>query len=184
MIVENVNGLIAPANPMSVEVFNDYRAEFKAANDKGMAFCFGVDASYDYTAADTILSVRNNSNLYDLVITRFQIRGSTETDVQVHHPTATFTNAGTAGTAIALNTKMRGDFEPPVNVTRDETGNTQGDVIALMRISADTIYDLNLLENPVILGQDDAVGVDFVTDGTEAYAIAFGYFRPKLTPAG
>jgi len=147
--------------------------EAHAAALAGLAFTW-ANATYDYDAADTILLVRNESRDYDLVITDIWYWSDTETEVDVQCPTATFTIAGTAVTGV--NTNRKSSIVAPVTAKCDETGNVKGVIVYALRAAADREYHYDT-RGMLILGNDQAVGVDYVTAGAEAHVTIAGYFK-------
>lgn len=154
----------------------DVRSEFqRISEDKGEAFIW-TNETYDYAAADTILLVRNDRTDKKLYIEKIALHGDTQTEVEIHVPTASFTIAGTAVVGECLNRAMDKDATVYATAKADETGNTQGDVIERVRIKADTDYPVNF-DGALILDSNKSVGVDYVTDGAEAHVSIWGYFK-------
>lgn len=132
------------------------------------------NVSYDYSAGDTILLVRNDNADKSLIINKIYINGSTATEVVIHSPTATFTIAGTTVTGNNLNRKS--GKVALATAKANETGNTQGVVIWRGYIETGVAPLLLDLDDSIILGYDQSIGVDFVTDGTAARVNIIGYF--------
>ena len=146
------------------------------SKEKGQAYIWTGD-TYNYDAADTILLLRNDATDKNLIITDIWIRGDTETDADIHFTSgAAFTPTGTAVTGVNLNRNSTNTAE--ATCIRDETANTQGNVFLALRISADTEYHVDT-KGMVILGYHNSIGVDFVTDGGEAYVSIAGYYEDK-----
>jgi hypothetical protein len=141
------------------------------AREKGLSFSWS-NVDYNYSAADTILAVENNSPTRKLYITKILAGGNTASVVIVHVPTSNVTMAGTAVTGVCLNQANKEVAE--ATGIADETGNTQGNVVARGRIAA--AGNSLELECPVILAQDQMIGVDFVTVGGAASVTIFGFF--------
>ena len=154
----------------------DRRSEFeRVSEDSGEVFIWTCE-TYDYAAADTILLVRNDRTDKDLHILKVVLHGDTETEVEIHVPTVAFTIAGTAVVGEALNRSLDRDATTYATAKANETGNTQGDVIERKRIKADTDMEVNL-DGAVILGSNQAIGIDYVTIGAEAHVSIWGYFK-------
>jgi len=152
----------------------DARSEWLNAVRNGDAYIW-ANETYNYDAADTIISVRNDHSTKNLHIEKIKLHGDTETEVEIHVPNTTFTPTGTAIVGENLNRTIQRTAE--ATAIGDETGQaTQGDVIERVRIKADTDYIIDF-GGAFILGHDDSVGVDFVTVGAEAHISIWGYFK-------
>ena len=152
----------------------DSKSEFLHASEKGDAYIW-TNETYNYDAADTILSVRNDHSSMNLHITKIRLHGDTETEVEVHVPNTTYTPTGTAVVGENLNRITRKTAE--ATAICDETGQaTQGDVVERVRIKANTDYIIEL-DGALVLGHDQAVAVDYVTDGAEAHVSIWGYYK-------
>lgn len=168
----------ASGETMEVDTDNrllvDARSEWLNAVRNGDAYIWTAE-TYDYDTADTIISVRNDHSTKNLHITKVKLHGDTETEVEIHVPNTTFTPTGTALVGENLNRTIQRTAEATAKV--DETGQaTQGDVIERVRIKADTDYEVDF-GGALILGHDDAVAVDYATDGGEAHISIWGYFK-------
>jgi hypothetical protein len=145
----------------------------------GNAFSWNA-ISADLTAADTALLVRNDSGTKYLVIEKLYIYSDVATAVDVHLVTTSFTAAGTVVTAVALNKSKSATAD--ATAYADETGNTQGDIIVTLHTQELTTaqqgfdYDFN---GAVILGDDQAIGVDIVADSAGFECSILGYFIDK-----
>jgi len=172
-------GNVAEVNErQQLGVFASVEEEFKYFSEKyGEAFIW-TNETYDYAAADTILLVRNDRQDKNLHIYKICLHGDTETEVEIHVPTATFTIAGTAVVGQALNRAIDKDATTYATAKATETGNTQGDVIERRRIKADTDMKVKPV-GALILGYLQALGVDYVTVGAEAHVSIWGYFKDK-----
>ena len=149
----------------------DARSDFQKASDKGYAFTWSME-TYDTVAADTILAVRNDHSTMKLHITTIEILQDSTTEVEIHVPTAAYTSAGTSVVGACLNRSVNKTAEATAHCK--ETGNTQGTVVKRVGIKTDPItIDMTGL----ILGFDQAVGVDFVTGGDFCYMCITGYFK-------
>ena len=154
----------------------DRRSEFERISEEtGEAFIW-TNETYDYAAADTILLVRNDHASKKLHIHKIMLHGDTETEVEIHVPTATFTIAGTAVVGEALNRLLDRASTTYATAKANETGNTQGDVVERVRIKVDTDYKVKF-DGALILAAEQAVGVDFVTVGAEAHISIWGYYK-------
>jgi hypothetical protein len=148
--------------------------EFKRISEEDGEAYIWTNETYDYAAADTILLVRNDHQTKNLHIWKIHLHGDTETEVEVHVPTATFTIAGTAVVGEPLNRSI--DNTAQATAKADETGNTQGDVVERRRIKANIDDDVDFV-GALVLKYNQAIGVDYVTDGAEAHVSIWGYFK-------
>jgi hypothetical protein len=159
-----------------LRAFATVEEEFKFISENfGEAFVW-TNETYDYEAADTVLLVRNDLSSKKLHIWKILLHGDTETEVEVHVPTASFTIAGTAVVGQGLNRSLDKDATAYATAKCKETGNTQGDVVERRRIKADTDMEVDMA-GALILGANQAVGVDYVTDGGEAHVSIWGYYK-------
>ena len=143
------------------------------AEDHGDAFSWS-NATYDYDAADTILLVQNNDDNKLLFITDVWVYGDTASVITIHCPEGV-TPTGTAVTAVSLNRSNRAT--PNATAKGDETGNTQGNIVVNTAIHAALEGKHIDLYGAVILGYNDSIGVDYVTNGTAAWVTIWGFFK-------
>jgi len=136
--------------------------------------------SADIDAADTALAVRNDSNTKYLVIEKLYVWSDVATAVDVHLITADYTSAGTAVTGVCLNKASPTVADATAHA--DETGNTQGDIIITLHsneLATDQFaidYDF---KGSVILGDNQAIGVDLVANSGAFECTIIGYFIDK-----
>lgn len=151
--------------------------EFDYVSDHtGEAFIWTIE-TYDYAAADTLLSVRNVHATKQLHIEKVHLHGDTETEVEIHVVSAAFTPTGTAVVGQGLNRTRDIDATAYATAIADETGAaTQGDVIERRRIKADTDMDISF-DGALVLNTNKAIGIDYVTDGAEAHVSIWGYYK-------
>lgn len=153
------------------------KSAFDKAIEDGDAYSW-ANATYDYAASDTILGVQNNSDVRDLHIEKIWLTGDTATEFIVH----TSSGATMAGTAVVgVNLNRASSNVAPATAIGDETGNGQAAAsysgrIVTGRIAADGIAEINL-GGALVLPEGWNVGVDFVTDGTGANVVIWGYFK-------
>ncbi|KKK86674.1 hypothetical protein LCGC14_2760890 [marine sediment metagenome] len=170
-------------NPADVSKFDQLlvsamtESEFEFISEKtGEAFIWTIE-TYNYTAADTILSVRNIHATKKLHIDRIILHGDTETEVEIHVPTTDYTPTGTVVVGQGLNRTFDVDATAYATAIADETGQaTQGDVIERRRIKADTDMVVNF-KGAFILPNKKAVAVDYVTVGAEAHISIWGFYK-------
>jgi len=149
----------------------------------GLAYSWS-NATYDYTAADTILAVQNDSTTQKLHIDQIWCHGDTTTRVIVHATSENgFTMAGAAGvTGVNLN---RAGTPATASATAfaHESGNTQGNIFWAGSIPADNATPV-AIGLGIILGVDDGSGeaggviaVDFTDVGGEALVTIIGHYE-------
>ncbi|KKM61545.1 hypothetical protein LCGC14_1530680 [marine sediment metagenome] len=142
----------------------------------GEAFIWTIE-TYNYDAADTILSVRNIHATKKLHIEKVFLHGDTETEVEIHVPTSDYTPTGTAVVGQGLNRSRDVDASAYATAIADETGQaTQGDVVERRRIKADTDMQVNF-DGAFILANKQAIAIDYVTVGGEAHISIWGFFK-------
>ena len=133
------------------------------------------NVTYDPDAADTIILVQNTHATKDLYISQIHFSSDTASEVIVHLTNgATFTPTGTAIVATNLNNNIGGI--PFGTAVGDETANTQGNIIFHTKVLANVPnqFDMN---NAVVLGNNQSIGVDLVAAATAAYATIWGYYK-------
>ena len=131
------------------------------------------NATYDYDAADTILLVKNTSTDNDLVIEDMHVGGDTETEVIIHCPTCS-TPTGTAVTGVNLNRKSNKTADATAKA--DETTNSQANVIKKILINGNNSEFIDF-KGAIVLGLNDCIAVDFVTNGGACYVTIRGYYH-------
>jgi hypothetical protein len=146
------------------------------SEDDGLAFSW-ASGTYDPDAGDTILLVKNTSATKTLRISKIWVSSDTETRVVVHCPTADVTVAGTTITGANLNRTSSNVAE--ATAARDETGNSQGDILWSGEVQATSGVQLIEFSGSVILGTNDSIGVDFVSATTAGDVVVFGHYRDK-----
>jgi hypothetical protein len=142
------------------------------ANERAYSW---VNATYDYTAGDTILLVKNTSTTEDLLIDSITVAGDTETEVVIHCPTCA-TPTGTAVTGVNMNRKSNKTADATAKAT--ESTNSQANIIARILIDGNSseFYNLN---GSVVLGLNDCIAVDFTTNGGACYVTINGYYHTE-----
>ena len=174
-------------NTYTAEVNSDERLLTKAvtvsaiheASLKGKAFAWNA-ISADVAAAATALAVRNDSTTEYLVIEKLYVWSDVPTGVDVHLITATYTSAGTAVTGVCLN-KAKATVAT-ATAHANETGNTQGNIILTIQtneLTGDQKAQQFDFAGSVILGQNQAIGVDIVADSAAFECTIIGYYIEK-----
>ena len=152
--------------------------EWEQALADGRAYSWS-NATYDYTAVDTVLAVENNSATHDLKIKRIFITGSTATQFVVHTSTGT-TIAGTAVTGVNMN--RNSGSAATATAVATETGNTQSTAylgkLICGRFANNGLVDIPV-DGAIVLPNDTNIGIDLTTDGTAANCTIWGYFVPR-----
>ena len=148
----------------------------------GLAFSWS-NVTYNYTAADTILAVQNDSTTQKLHIDQIWCHGDTTTRVIVHATSENgFTMAGTSVTGVNLN-RVGTPATASATAFGDETGNTQGNIFWAGSIPADNATPV-AIGLGIILDVDDGTGVtggviavDFTDVGGEALVTIIGHYE-------
>ncbi len=152
----------------------DARSDFQRASDAGNAYSWTIE-TYDFTAADTILAVRNDNSAKKLHIEKIKLQSNAgSSEIEIHTPTASYTSAGTTVTGVCLNRSINKTAEATGHAT--ETGNTQGTVVERFELFGDTPVTIEF-GGTYVLGYDQAACVDCVTGGDTVYCTIIGYFK-------
>lgn len=147
--------------------------EMHAASEDGDAYAWASE-TYDPAAADTILLVKNTGNP-NLHIEFVYLSTDVDTVATIHLPTTEVTPTGTAITGTNFNTGSSNVAE--ASAIRDETNNTQGNVIWSGEIyAASGPYRVDL-QGALILAKNKSVGVDYVADVAACDVTIFGFFN-------
>ena len=145
-----------------------------ASDEDELAFVW-VSTTYNYCAADTILLVQNTSSTLDLFIHKATWHGDTASTITFHTTDGTtLTPAGTVITGINLNRKS--GKSAAADARRDETANTQGNVIGSFKVEVNKWDDWDF-DDTVILGNGDSLAADIVTDGGAAVVAFYGFYK-------
>lgn len=147
--------------------------EFISKN-KEKAFIW-VSGTYDPAANDTILLIKNTSSTEDLHIDGIWLSTDTETRVIIHLPTTDVTVAGT--TITGTNLKASSSNVAEASAARDETGNTQGNIIWSGEIQATGAPYFIDLSGALILGKNNSIGVDYVADVAACDVTISGHYQ-------
>jgi len=148
----------------------------------GLAYSWS-NATYNYTAADTILAVQNDSTTQKLHIDQIWCHGDTTTRVIVHATSEDgFTMAGAAGVT-GVNLNRSSSNTASATAFAHESGNTQGNIFWAGSIPADNATPV-AIGLGIILGVDDGSGeaggvvaVDFTDVGGEALVTIIGHYE-------
>jgi hypothetical protein len=136
---------------------------FESASEEGKAYNWSSDL-VDIDANDTVLLVKNTSDI-DLHIESISIaNGSVASEYTVHIPTTEVTVTGTTVTGTNLNTASSNVAD--ATAASDETNNTQGNVVFTRFMAVDSNEKINTAG--LILGKNKSVAVDVVADTSES----------------
>jgi uncharacterized protein YjbI with pentapeptide repeats len=160
-------------NQLSTFSITETEFEF-VSKEKGLAFSW-ASGTYDPDAGDTVLLVKNTSSTKNLHIDTITISTDTETRAVIHVPTADVTVAGTTITGVNLNLTNSNVAE--ASAARDETGNTQGNVVWSGEVQANSDPFLVDFAGALILGANNSVGVDFVSATTACDVTITGHYQ-------
>ena len=133
------------------------------------------NVSYNYTAGDTVLLLKNTDNSKNLIIDGIQLSGDTETKVVLHCPECT-TPTGTAVTGVNWN--RTSSLTADANSKANESTNTQANIIGIFRIDGNNSSFVPM-DGGLVLGLNDCIAIDFMTDGGEANVSVRGYYHTK-----
>jgi len=134
--------------------------------------------SYNSGAGDTILWLKNTSTTKNLIIEKIVLSSDTTTHFIVHFPSETATPAGTAVTGVNLNRSSNNTADAVAY--GDETGNTQGDVMA-QGIILNNTPAIMPIDGSIVLGVGDEVAVDFDSATTALGMVTIrGYYHEVL----
>lgn len=129
--------------------------------------------AYNYTGADTILWLRNDSTTLNLIIDRILIASDTATRVILHFP-ANLAPSGTVVRGINLNRKS--NLVADASCYGNEINNVQANIFANALIPANVPAILPA-EGSIVLGYLDCVAIDFVTTGTLGMVTFRAYYH-------
>lgn len=157
------------------------RSEWEDAVEAGDAYSW-ANATYNYTAADTVLAVQNDSPTRDLVITKIIATGDAATELVVH-TSSSVAMAGTAVTGVNLNRSS--SKVAPATAKADETGNGQAAAsysgkVLTGRFAANGQLEFNV-DGAIVIPQGWNIGADYITVGAACNMVILGYFRDRPT---
>ncbi len=149
---------------------------FEKHSRGGRSFVW-FNATYNMTAADTILAVRNTSPTRNLHISKITLNSDTVQQAVVHVTAGSAALAGTLVTGVNMN--FTSGVVAEADARADETTNSaQGTVVAREELVAAQQKTIEL-EGALILGTNDAIGVDYPTDAAICHVCIYGYFELK-----
>jgi hypothetical protein len=169
------NGSAQVNEDLQLSTFSINETEFEfVSKEKGLAFIWS-SGTYDAAAGDTILLIKNTSTTNNLHIDGVWLSSDTETRVVIHIPTSDVTVAGTTITGTNLNTSSSNVAE--ASAARDETGNSQGNIIWSGEIQAAGDPYFIDFSGALILGVNKSIGVDYVADVAGCDVIISGHYQ-------
>ncbi len=158
---------------LTVASVNQTEFEF-VSKEKELAFSWS-SGTYDAAANDTILLIKNTSRTNNLHIDGIWLSTDTETRVVVHVPTTEVTVTGTTITGVNLNTGSANVAE--ASAARDETNNSQGNIIWSGEIQATGEPYFIDFAGALILGTNSSIGVDYVADVAACDVTITGHYQ-------
>ena len=141
--------------------------------------------SADINAGDTALLVSNTSDAENLVISRAYLWADTACQIKVHVPVAAV-YTGTAVVGVNLNRNFANNA--PAVAYADESAsmfaaaNVIETVYSYLAVNAQVTTSVGIpidFLDAVILGEDDAIAVDLITENAAFEVTIVGYFIPK-----
>ena len=143
------------------------------SKERGQAYVW-ASGTYDPGAGDTILLLKNTGDK-GLHIAMIWLSSDVDTRVVVHLPTTEVTPTGTTITGVNMNTGSSNVAE--ATAIRDETNNTQGDIVWSGEIQAAGDPFAIDLEDALSLAKNKSLGVDFVADAAACDVTFMGHFE-------
>lgn len=166
--VDNLNRLVAMGIIKSEEAF--------ISENDGESYVWKA-AGADIDAADTALSVTNDSKTKKLYITKVYIWVDVATAIDFHLPTYV-TPAGTAITGISLNRSK--DQTADATAKGDETAMSQANVILTVHSGEEATSQKGQwidFDGKLILGYHDTLAIDIESEPGDYECSIFGYFK-------
>ncbi len=161
-------------------------SEWDVALKAGLAFSWS-NATYDYTAIDTVLYIQNNSDVYDLKIKKIVMTAKAATQFIVHSSQGNTIGAGAQGASIIGVNLNRGSAQLATSLATarsDEEGNTQSTAylgkLLTGLLAAGLIATIDV-DGAIVLPNDHDIGIDLTTaGGTDTVnCTIWGFFVPR-----
>jgi len=180
MLIEDGKGSGSKLGVKDGEVLVTTRSAIQKATLRGDAYAWNT-VSYDITAADTILTVRNTSYDRLLVIHRLymytDVPGSYDIHIQTVATAFTQTN-GAVVVGVNLNTSSNNVAEAGA-ISDEEAIAAQGSII-LTLMSNEVATDQHPIDFPtndaIILGTNGRIAVDAAAEAAACECTIVGYF--------
>ena len=138
----------------------------------GLSFSWS-NLTYDYSAGDTILMVKNTHPTLQLRINKVIVSSDVNTQVIVHRPVVV-TPTGTDVIGVILNGSY--NITASAIAKANESTNSIANILCSGRILANTCSDIDF-SGCLIVDQNQSIAVDFVTDGAACNVTIFGYYK-------
>lgn len=185
MNITGMEGTIAEVNSShQIETKAVEVSPMRAATERGDAFSW-TSVTGNLAANATGLLVANLSKTRLLVIQSLYVYSDVPTLLKVHVPVAATWAGGTEVVGVNLNRELASVL-PDAVAYRDEGGSTFAAANTVLTIATNEfatdqfgVMIENLHDGAIILGYDDAIGVDVVADGAAYEMTISGYFRDK-----
>ena len=151
----------------------DIHTALEEHSEKGNAYAWS-NATYNMTAADTIIAIRNTSPTLNLHIDKVFMSSDT-VQVAAHH--VTNGSAALAGTPITgVNMNFNSGNVAEADAQGDETTNSsQGSVVLRTELQAAIMTEVDF-EGSIILGTNDSYAIDYPTDAAIVYITVLGFY--------
>lgn len=160
-------------NGKMLRVYAQVESEISHVSEQdGLAFSWS-NVSYDYDAGDTILLLKNTSPTKSLIIDAIEVGGDAATIAIAHFPVCE-TPTGTAIVGVNLN-RQSGKVAEAV-AKGDESTNSLGDIHRNLYIVA-AQSKAHPTKGAIVLGLNDCIAIDFVTNGAACYCSIEGYYH-------
>lgn len=157
-----------------LKTFSIVETEFLSVNTNSERAFVWDFPNYDYDAGDTVMWLRNDSNL-NLHIHHIFLYSNAATIVQIHSPD-NLTPAGTPETGNNIN--LNSSVTAEATAFQNETNNIKGVVLQTEYVTADgTISMLKEEGYEVILGKNDVIAIDLLTAGSSTFGHIAGYYK-------
>jgi hypothetical protein len=157
-----------------LSTFSVVETEFLSVNaNEEKAFVWDYPA-YNYSAGDTVMWLRNDSDL-NLHIHHIFLYCDTATTVSVHKPD----NVVESGTVITGNNiNLTSGITAEASAIQDEVTGVIGTVMQTEYITANGTLSMFKEEGyELILGKNDVIAVDLTTLGTSTFGHIVGYYK-------
>ena len=166
-------GNLAEVKENRLQVDADIHSALEEHSEKGNAYSW-TNVTYNMTAADTIIAIRNTSSTENLHIDKVFMSSDT-VQVAAHHVTsASAALAGTLITGVNLNFAS-GNVADADARGNETTNSSQGTVFLSTELVAAVMTEVDF-EGSLILGTNDSYAIDYPTDAAIVYITVFGFF--------
>lgn len=175
-VTDPATGQAAEVNSQrQLSVRAETESELEGASEEGQAYIW-FSLNLDVAAADTILLVKNTSDVALHMDSCVVASGNVATRYTVHLPTSEVTVVAGANGAIVVGTNLNGESTnvADASAASDEEGNSQGNLIAEPSLLPTTTYEVDL--TGVILGKNQSIAVDQVEESTAGSASLKGHY--------